>query len=179
MKLAHTFQAINDKGFNMITKFLPFLDNGKVVLGLKSIVPSTSTPDYVSMKAHQKLTVIIVSTNATTVTDSAITLKQATDVAGTSEKALAFSKRWTCADCAAADTLVETAVNSNTFTTQAVNSKISIDIIEIDAEKLDADNGFDCVRVGTGDATAATLTVIYLLHGPRYAPTLDRSTITD
>lgn len=162
-----------------MNEFLALLDKGKVVLGLAAVVPSTSTPDYVSLKAHQKLTVIIISKNATTVTGSAITLKQATTVAAGSEKALAFTKRWTCADCTAADTLVETAVTANTFTTQAVNSKNSIDVIEVDADDLDADNNFDCVRAGTGDATAATLTVLYILHGPRYSPTIDRSTITD
>ncbi|MFA6046828.1 MAG: hypothetical protein WC718_17735 [Phycisphaerales bacterium] len=163
----------------MLSQFLPLIEKAKIVLGLGAIVPSTSTPDFVSLKAHQKLTVIIISKNATTVTGSAITLKQATVVAGTDEKALAFTKRWTNADIAAADTLVETAVTSNTFTTQAVNSKTSIDVLEVDADDLDADNGFDCVRAGTGDATAATLTVLYILHAPRYAPGIADAAITD
>lgn len=163
----------------MINEFLPLLDKGKVVTGLAPITPSTSTPDYVSMKGYQKLTVIIIADNATTVTGSAITLKQATVVAGTDEKALAFTKRWTCADTGAADTLTETAVTSNTFTTQAVNNKNSIDIIEVDADDLDMDNNFDCVRAGAGDATAQVLAIIYILHGPKYAPALDRAAITD
>lgn len=160
-------------------EFLELLAKGKVVVGLAPITPSSSTPDYVSMKGYQKLTVIIVQDNATTVTGSAITLKQASVVAGTDEKALAFTKRWTNADVGASDTLVETAVTSNTFTTQAVDNKNSVDVLEVDADDLDADNNFDCVRVGTGNATAAVLAVIYILHGARYLPALDRSAITD
>lgn len=163
----------------MINEFLALLDKAKVVVGLAPITPSSSTPDYVSMKGYQKLTVIIVQDNGTTVTGSAITLLQATTVAAGSAKALAFTKRWTCADVGAGDTLTETAVTSNTFTTQTVNDKNSIDVIEIDADDLDADNNFDCVRAGTGNAANTVLAVIYILHGPKYAPALDRSAITD
>jgi len=163
----------------MINEFLALLDKAKVVVGLAPITPSSSTPDYVSMKGFQKLTVIIVTDNGTTVTGSAITLKQATVVAGTDEKALAFSKRWVCADAAASDTLVETAVTSDTFTTLTTNDKNHLNVLEVDADDLDTDNNFDCVRVGTGNAANCVLAVIYILHGPKYAPALDRSAITD
>ena len=164
-----------------MNQFLRLLDKAKVVVGLAPITPSSSTPDYISLKGYQKCTIIIVQDNATTVTGSAITVKQATDVANSlsDEKALAFDKRWTNADAAASDTLVETAVTSNTFTTQAVDNKNSIDVIEIDADDLDLDNNFDCVRAGTGNATAAVLAVIYILHAPRYAPSIAQSAITD
>ena len=65
----------------MISKRL--VDGSKLVAGLCPILPSTSTPDYVSMKDYGHLTAIILVDNATTVTGSAITLKQATAVAGT------------------------------------------------------------------------------------------------
>ncbi len=53
----------------------------KPVLGLIGTVPSSSTPDYVSMKDYNRCQVMILVKNATTVTGSAITLKQATGVA--------------------------------------------------------------------------------------------------
>jgi hypothetical protein len=126
---------------------------------------------YVSMKHYRRAQVIIVIADGTTVTGADVTLKQATAIAGTSEKALGFTRILKAADLAAAKTLVETAVTGNTFTTQAVNSKDSIYIIDIDSESLDVANGFDCFRV---DCTAHAATtprgavVLYNLYGARF-----------
>ena len=157
------------------------VDEMKFVTGLASIVPSTSTPDYVAMKNYDGFLAIITVKNATTVTGSAITLKQATAVAGTGEKALAFDKVWQNEDTGSAggDILVETAVVSDTFTTDSTNSKDLKYIIDVKTESLDVNNDFNVIRVGTGDATAATVNVEYVLYGARYAPTQDDSVITD
>lgn len=163
----------------MINPFLRLLDKAKVVTGLAPITPSSSTPDYVSMKGYQKCTVIIVADNATSVTGSAITLKQATAAAGTGEKALPFTKQWANSDTGASDTLVEIAVTSNTFTLDDTDNKNLLHVIEVDADDLDQDNDFDCLRAGTADASGQVVAVIYILHCPRYAPALDRSAITD
>lgn len=149
----------------------------KVVTGLLSTVPSTSTPDYVSLKNYERCMVLIQVKNATTVTGSAITLKQATSVAAGSEKALAFTKAYRNIDTADADALAEFAVTSNTFTTDSTNSKNLMYVIEVKGEDLDVNNGFDCIRVGTGDATAATVSVTYLLFGAKFPTT--GSAITD
>ncbi len=127
-------------------------------------MPSTSTPDYISTKNVRHVTAVIQVLNTTTVTGSAIALFQATAVAGTSEKALAFDTVWRNVDCNAADGLAKTAVASNTFTTNATNSKQLLYVIEIPASSLDTNNGFDCLRVGTGDATNATVSVTYILE---------------
>lgn len=161
----------------MISKRL--VDSAKVVTGLDMTTPSSSTPDYVSLKGYTHFTAIIKCKNATTVTGSAITLKQATAVAGTSEKALAFTKVWANTDTGAADTLTETAVSSNTFTTDATNSKNLMYVIEVDAAELDVANGFDCIRVGTGNATATTVDVTYILSNPRYTGATPPAAITD
>lgn len=161
----------------MISKRL--VDSAKIVTGLDSAVPSSSTPDYVSLKDYGHFTAIITVKNATTVTGSAITLKQASAVAGTGEKALAFTKVWANTDTGATDTLVETTVASNTFTTDATNSKNLMYVIEVDAAELDTSNGFECIRVGTGNATAATVNVVYVLSNPRYAGATPPSAIID
>jgi hypothetical protein len=108
-------------------------------------------------------------------------LKQASDVAATGEKALAFDKVWQNEDTAAAggDVLTETAVVSDTFTTDATDSKDLKYIIDVKTESLDVANDFSAVRVGTGDATAATVNVEYLLYNGRYAPVQADSVITD
>jgi hypothetical protein len=132
-------------------------------------VPSSAAPQYVSLKNYGHLTIILNVLNATTVTGSAVTLNQATAVAGTSAKALGFARMWANTDAAAGDTLTETAVTSNTFTTLTTNSKRAQYVIEVDAESLDLDNGFDCVQVALANATAATITATYVLSGCRHA----------
>ena len=127
---------------------------------------------YVSMKGYQRCQIIISIADGTTVTGSTITLKQATAVDGTSEKALAFTRMLANTDYAASKTMTETAVTSNTFTTQTTNSKDSLYIIDVDASDLDVANGFDCLRVdGTGHAATDSrgVVVLYNLYGARYA----------
>lgn len=145
------------------------IDNAKIVTGLAAVVPSSSTPDYVKLSLADHLTVVISVKNATTVTGSAITLKQATSAAGGSEKALSFTKMWADIDAGAGDAFTETTVTSDTFTTNSTNSKDLLYVIEVDASTLDMDNDFTWVRAGTGNATAATVTVLYVLTGGRYS----------
>jgi len=127
---------------------------------------------YVSMKNFARARITIVIADGTTVTGSTITLKQATAIAGTSEKALAFTRMLANTDYAASKTMVETAVTNNTFTTQTTNSKDSVYIIDVDASDLDIANGFDCFRVDcTGHAATASrgCAVIYDLYGAKYS----------
>lgn len=127
---------------------------------------------YVSMKNHRRLQIIISIADGTTVTGSTITLKQATAVAGTGEKALAFTRMLANTDYAASKVMTETAVTSNTFTTQTTNSKDSVYVIDVDVDSLDVANGFDCVRVdGTGHAATASrgCVVLYNLYGARFS----------
>jgi len=127
---------------------------------------------YVSMKGYRRLQIIISIADGTTVTGTAVTLKQATAIAGTGEKALAFTRMLANVDYAASKTMTETAVSNNTFTTQVVNSKDSVYIIDVDSDDLDVANGYDCVRVdATGHAATASrgCVVLYNLYGARYS----------
>ena len=148
-----------------------FVDKFRYVPALHSILPSSSVPKWVSLKGYNHVTAIISFKNTTTVTGVAITLAQATAVAGTGTKALAFTKMWANLDDASSVALTETAVVSNTFTTSAVNSKTGYYIIEVDADDLDINNGFDCFQVATANGGAATaLEVFYILGSvSRYA----------
>lgn len=152
----------------MINPNAAFVEQVKIVEGLFAAVPTGSTPDYVSLKGYGKCTAVISVKNATTVTGSAITMKQATTVAGGGEKALPFSRAWQNIDTAASDTLAEVAVTADTFTTDNTNSKNLLYVVEVRPDDMDVHGGFDCVRVGTGNATAATVHVTYLLWPCRY-----------
>lgn len=154
-------------------------DLAKIVTGLAPITPSTSTPDYVSMKNFDRCSIIIMADNAATVTGSAITLHQATTVAAGGEKALAFSTVQRNVDTGAADALAEAAVSSNTFTTANTENKNLLYVIDVKAEDLDRAGGFDCIRAGTANAVNTVLSVLYVLYPARNASPKAVSAITD
>lgn len=127
---------------------------------------------YVSLKNFRRVTIVIDILNGTTVTGTVVTLKQATAVAGTGEKALAFSRMLANTDVAAAQTMVETAVTSDTFTTNTTNAKRLRYIIDVEASQLDVANGFDCLRVDADSGVNSTGLVSYILLDGRYSPAL-------
>jgi len=161
---------------------LNLTDVAKIVYGspiIGALATTNGDCDYVSLKNFDRCTIVIAVYNATTVTGGAITLKQATAVAGTGEKALSFAKMWANTDVAAADTLTETAVTSDTFTTATTDNKNLLYVIEVKASDLDVANGFDCLRVDSLLMANAVGFVQYILHGARYASPLAVSAITD
>lgn len=141
--------------------------------------PSTTAGTYFSMKGASRATVFINVTNGSTVTGSAITLTQATAVANTGGKTLGFTRMLANTDTGAGDTLTETTVSSNTFTTGTTNSKRLLYVLDIKATDLDVDGGFDCVRVNHGDGANTTLSVLVLLHPAKYGKTNPIAAITD
>lgn len=137
-----------------------------------SMVALTSTAGdgtYVSLKGYERVRIVIDVLNASTVTGGVVTLKQATAVAGTSEKALAFTRMLADTDVAASVVYVETAVTSNTFTTNTTNSKRLSYIIDVKATDLDVANGFDCIRVDVDSMANAIGLVTYDLYGGKYS----------
>lgn len=166
----------------MISPNAMLSEQAKIVNTVGPIAPSTTTPDFVSMKGCHRLTYIIPVRNGTTVTGSAISLTQATDVSNTSGKTLAFSKAYRALNTGAGgntDVLSEFTVSSNTFTTDATNSTENLYVIEINETDLDVANGFDCVRLNTGNSTNATLSGIAVLYPAKYAKTTLPSAIAD
>ena len=134
-----------------------------IVGGLAPVTPSSSVPDYISLKDVDSVEVVIFGLNGTTVTGSAITLLQATAVANTGEKALAFSKYYAITDIAATSVFSEATASSNTFTTTNTNSKAFIYRIPVDPASLDTANNFDCIRAGTANGANTTIAVFYLV----------------
>jgi hypothetical protein len=86
---------------------------------------------------------------------------------------------WANTDTAASDTLTETTVVSNTFTTSTTNSKPLKYVIEIEATDLDTANGFDCVRIDVASMANAVGNVEYILSGAKEKSPVARSAITD
>lgn len=142
------------------------------VLGIEVVaVPIDTTgaavsSDWLSLKNYSRATVVIMQ-GAWAGGTPAVTLNQATAVAGTSTKALAFAKRWTKV-AITGTTFVETAVTSDTFNLPATAN--TINVIEIDAADLDTDNGFDCfqVAVASPGSNADLIAIMVILSGARY-----------
>jgi hypothetical protein len=153
------------------------VENQKIIWAIepKNWTGAASTGDWVSLKLYAHLTIVIQS-GAWAAGTSAITLEQATAVAGTGNKALAFTKQWN--DVTTGGTLVETAVTSNTFTIGTANK---VWVIEVDADTLDVAGGFDAVTVkgATPGVNADFYGAMYYLSKPRYAQATPPSAIID
>lgn len=123
---------------------------------------------YFSLKNYERVTFLIAATNGTTVTGSAISLKQATSVAAGNEKALSFSRMFANTDTSVNQQLTAQAVTNDTFTLNSTNSKNLLYAVEVDQGMLDAKNDFDCVKLVAGVSVAQTLTIIALLWPAKY-----------
>ncbi len=126
--------------------------------------------DWVSMKNYQNL-LIIIKQGAWAAGTPAVTLDQATVVAGTDTKTLGFTTMWTKTGLTGT-TFTKTAVTSDTFNLTATANTITA--IEVDASQLDADNDFDCfqVDIASPGSNADLICVSYLLYEPRYPQAL-------
>lgn len=146
-----------------------------------AIVPldlqTARTGDWVSLKNAQGVAIVFFKGAGTAGDDPTLTVQQATDVAGTSAKNLstitAVHKKqgtltsvgtWTTSTQAAAATY---AGDGTSAEEQAVY------VIEIEADELDVDNGFDCINVACSDVgTNAQLgCALYILYGLRHGTT--------
>ena len=154
---------------------------GDVIDIIPAIVPldlqTARDGDWVSLKNAKGCAVIVFKGAGTAGDDPSITIEQASDVAGTGAKALnaitEFYKK--------IGTL--TAVGSWTKVTQTADDLVTVDavsaeaegvwVFNVEADQLDVDNGFDCMRVRIADTgTNAQLGCsLYLLHGLRYPAT--------
>jgi hypothetical protein len=133
----------------------------------KDITGAAQTGDWVSLKGYQGCLIVLLQ-GAWAGGTSAVTVEQATDVAGTSNKAVSFTKRWTKVGVTGT-TWAETAVTSNTFDLPATAN--TMNAIYVPAASLDVDGGFDCltVKAASPGANADLLSAFYLLVGARYA----------
>lgn len=133
------------------------------------------TGDWVSLKNAQGVCIVFFKGAGTAGDDPTLTVQQATDVSGAGAKDLAVVTQvhkkqgtltavgtWTTVTQAAAATYVGDGTSAEE---QAVY------VIQIEADQLDADNGFDCVNVACSDVgTNAQLgCALYILYGLRHA----------
>lgn len=117
--------------------------------------------DYVSFKHYRKCAIIL-QTGAWAGGTAAVTLGQATTAAGGGAKALAMDYYY-ISTALTSDSLVKTAVTSNTFNLSAANKLV---VIEVNAYDLDLANSFAWFRVevATPGANADLASALYILY---------------
>jgi hypothetical protein len=156
------------------------VDRAQIVQALeaKNYTGAAGTGAYISLKNAGHVTIVI-QTGAWAGGTAAVTLKQATAIAGTANKALSFGTQYTNVAGTTTDLLTATAVASDTFNLSAANAT---HVIEVDAASLDIANGFDCLslQVASPGANADLYAAFYVVDGPlRYAGVTPPSAITD
>lgn len=156
-----------------------------------AIVPldlqTARTGDWVSLKNAQGVCIVFFKAAGTAGDDPTLTFQQATDVAGTSAKNLSVvttvhKKQGTLTSVGAWTTV--TQASAATYAGDGTSAEEqAVYVVEIEADQLDVDNGFDCVNVSCSDVgTNAQLgCALYLLYGLRHqaAPANLLSAIVD
>lgn len=131
--------------------------------------------DWVSLKGYGHVAVVLFGAVGTQAESPTLTIEQATAVAGTGAKALNFTniyKKQAATNLQAVNTwTLVTQAAANTYTETNVGDLAKLWVVEFDAEDLDVNGGFDCIRgrvadVGTGPELGALL---YILSEPRHA----------
>lgn len=130
---------------------------------------------YVSMKNYGCLTIVI-STGAWAAGTAAVTLLQATAIAGTSAKALSFTTYWD--DTTTTGTLVKKSATSDTFNLATANKTY---VIHVDPMTMDLAGGFDCVTlaVATPGANNDFYAAHYILSDARYQQSTPPTALLD
>lgn len=162
-----------------------FLEKNQVVAAIipVDLQAAANNGDWVSLKGYGRVAAILFKAAGTAGDDPVFTLRQAQDVSGTGAKALNFTR---------IDTKVGTQTGIGQFTTNtqaAANTYVdlvsaeaqAIMVVDIKAEDLDADNGFDCVQLQIPDvgSNAQLGCALYILHEPRNAKAQLDSAIID
>jgi hypothetical protein len=161
-------------------------EEGQLVVAIVPIdlASGANNGDWVSMKGYTDLDIIVVTDAGTASEDPVLTVRQATDVAGTSAKALNFTRvdSKVGAQTGIGQFTKNTQAAANTYTDLVSGEAENLFVIHIRGEELDLANGFDCVQFQLPDtgATAGKFgCALYYLSGPRYTGQFPPSAIVD
>jgi len=148
---------------------------------VEALTPATDaagrTGDYVSLAKYHMAYVVFHCDqgNAATI---AVTIEQATAVAGTGSKVITVAVPiWANQDLAAADAFARQTDAVNFTTSAAVKRKMVV--FQIDPSTLDVAGGFDCITVKTGASNVANLTCAQYYLLSRYPQAVPPAAITD
>lgn len=152
-------------------------ENCKLIEALMPQAGAALTGDYISLKNAHKAWVLV-HINQANAAQVAITIEQATDVAGTGHVPITVAVPiWVCESSVASDALVRQAEAVAYTTTVGTTHKIVV--FEIDPATLNVAGGFDCITVITAASNAANITEAEYLLASRYQQASPPSAIVD
>lgn len=153
---------------------LHFLDKVDIVSGIVPInIGSARSSDVVTLKNFGRCAIVFHKAAGSASEDPTLTVLQAVSVAPSSAKALNFTtiytKQGTLSSVGTWTKTTQAAGNTYTNTTASENEAVWV--IDIKADDLDVDNGFDCIQVTIADAGSVNqlAALTFVLHEPRYS----------
>ena len=132
--------------------------------------------DWVSLKNYNHVSVLFFGAAGAATEPATITMEQATSVAGSAAKALTFTridkKHDTDLFTVGQFTKVTQAAAATYAFGTTTGDKQALVLIDFNAEDLDVEGGFDCIRGRIADVgtTAQLGAMLYLLSDPRHTP---------
>lgn len=172
-----------------------FVEKNQVVSAFLPVAMNAGAPsiDWVSLKDYGRCAIVLFKAIGTNGEDPTITLLQASKVDGTGSKALNITrvdKKQAATNLLAVGTFTTSTSGSpathdtfstNTWTNSDLAEQAAVVIIDVKAEDLDIDNGFDCLSFTIADVgTNAQLgCAMFILHEPKYSAVPLPSAIVD
>lgn len=148
-----------------------------------NLAAADNNGDWVSLKNYGRCTFILFKGAGGAGEDPVFTLEQATAVAGTSSKALTFTRidKKVGGQTTASQFTTATQSAAGTHTDAVSGEAEGLFVVDVMAEDLDVEGGFDCVRLVIPDVgtTAQLACGLYLLREPRFAQVPLPGAITD
>lgn len=155
---------------------------------VSAIIPLALTTaragDVVSMKNHGRCAIVFFKDAGSNGEDVTLTVEQCSSVAPSNAKAVNFTRVDTKQGNALTSVGTWTKVTQeagNTYTNTDLGGQQAILVIDVKAEDLDVDGGFDCIRVSASDigSVSSLGAGLYILHEPRYQKEGGISAIVD
>ena len=156
------------------------VESVNIVPAFAAVVADTDTNqtgDYVCLKNYGKLGVLYAKAAGSNTDIPTLTVYQATTTAGVGAKVATVVHtiylKQTATTLTATPLFTETAqtLASTVVGDATADTDTMLEYFEINAEDLDVDNGFDCVRVDVANAASAGAQyacLLYLLLDPKY-----------
>jgi len=136
----------------------PFTQNSQIVSGFVPVdmQAGANTGDWVSVENFNHVAIVFFKAAGTAGDDPTITVSQATDAAGTSSKALNFTRIYTKQGTlsSVANFTLTTQSAANTYTDATSAEVQAIWVVEFDADDLDVSSGFTHVQASVADVAS-------------------------
>jgi hypothetical protein len=150
------------------------LDKLDFVSGLVPInLGSARSSDVISLKNYGRCAIVFHKAAGSASEDPTLTVLQASSITPSNAKAVNFTEIYVKqGTLSSVGTWTHTTASAgNTYTNATLSESECVIVIDIKAEDLDVDNGFDCIQVTIADAGSVNQlgALFFVLHEPRYS----------